>query len=136
RERDMRSRIRSALPGHVGHAGHMDEDVVGSELTALGERVESGTHAEGLNDVQGNREAKLATDLPGLLVAGDVDLAAHHHRKQLVLGREVLLLQPPGVAGIFQLVAPALEIAEDRTAARILERLDGGIRVLRRMVYL
>jgi len=90
-----------------------------------------------------NLEPELAPDLPGLLVVRKVDLAAHDHGDELVGRGEPLLLDADSVVRI--LVAGiaadnsgtrALEIAEGGTAPGIEQCLDGGVRVLGRVMDL
>ena len=47
-------------------AGHVDEQVVGPERASAGALVEGRAHAEGAEDVRGDRKAELAADRPGL----------------------------------------------------------------------
>jgi hypothetical protein len=84
------------------------------------------------------RKSQFAPDRPGLVEARQVDLAAHDHRDELVAGREPLALDAVGVGRILVAGdgARALEVAEGRAAARIHEALDGGVRVLGRVMDL
>src|SRR5206468_3198647 len=95
-------------------------------------------HAERGEDMRRNLKTELASDLPGVLVARKVDLAAHDQGDELVARGEPLLLDADRVVWIF--VAGhgprALEIAEGGAAARIHDALDRGVRVLGRVMDL
>jgi hypothetical protein len=126
----MRACVRRRLPRVVGHAGHVDEDVVGAEDALLRKFVEGGCHAEGRHHVQRDLQVELAPDLPHLLVALDIDLAAHDHAQKLVVGGEILLPDAARAAGMLLAFPPAFEIAEDAAAARVAQSLDGGVGML------
>ena len=81
---------------------------------------------------------ELASDLPGLLVARKVDLAAHDHGDELVARGEPLLLDADRVVRILVAgnASRALEIAEGGAAARIHDALDRGVGVLGRVMDL
>lgn len=75
-DRDLRASVLHALPARVGHPGHVDEQVVGSEpdvvvdaALALGEIVQDRADAERREDVRRNLETELAPDVPGLRVS-------------------------------------------------------------------
>src|SRR5262245_21720953 len=85
----------------------------------------------------------MAPDDPGPLVLRKVNLAAHDHSDELVSRGEPLLLDAERILRIFVAGvgadnggARALEIAEGGAAPGIDQGLDGGVRVLRRMVDL
>src|SRR5665213_2689984 len=113
----MAAGIAHHTPAIFAHAGHVDEDVVRAEHTVLAHLVERRDHAEYREHVQRDWDVQLATHLPGLLPAGDIDFAAHDEADELVVGGEVLLDQTARVERILQLVAPAFEIAEGGAAA-------------------
>ena len=135
-EGDMRAGVGGGLPADVAHAGHMDEEAVRAELSGARQRVEGRLHSECADDMQGDRQVQLAADFPRVLVARQIDLAAHEHAEQLVGRGKVLLADALGVAGIFRLLAPALEIAERRAAAGGAEPLDRRVGMFRRMMDL
>ena len=135
-EGDMRAGVGGGLPGHVAHAGHMDEEAIRAELSGRRQRVEGRLHSERADDMQGDRQAQFAPDLPRVLVARQIDLAAHEHAEQLVGRGEMLLADASRVAGIFRLLAPALEIAEYGPAAGRTESLDRRVGMFRRMMDL
>ena len=63
----------TALPGHVGHPGHVDEQVVRPDADVAveppvpcGELVEDRADAERRQDVRRDLQAELAPDRPGL----------------------------------------------------------------------
>jgi hypothetical protein len=113
-----RTGIGGIFPARLRHAGHVDEDVVFAELAGSAKLIEGLLHAEGADHMERDRKAELAADLPALFMAGQVDLAAHDHGDQLIVGGKMLRLDAPGVFRIFRIVAPALEIAEhDRRPA-------------------
>ena len=127
----MRASVGRRLPGHVAHARHMDEEAIGSEFPGFREFVEGRLHSESADHMQGDRQAEFAPDLPRLLIAWQVDLAAHEHAEQLVGRRKMLFTKARGVAGIFRLVAPTLEIAEYGAASGCMEPLDRGVGMFR-----
>jgi hypothetical protein len=86
--------------------------------------------------MQRDLQVELAPDLPHLLVALDIDLAAHDHAQKLVVGGEILLPDAARAAGMLLAVPPAFEIAEDAAAARVAQSLDGGVGMLGGMVDL
>ena len=135
-ERDMRAGVGRRLPRHIAHARHMDEKAVRAEFPGFRQFVEGRLHAESADDMQGDRQAELAADFPRLLIARQIDLAAHEHADELVGRREVLLADAPGVAGIFRLLAPALEIAEHGAPAGRAEPLDRGVGMFGRVMDL
>ncbi len=127
-------------PGHVGHPGHVDEQVVRPErqrtavaALALGEQVQGRADTERREDVRRNLKTELAPDQPGLLVMRKVYLAAHDHGHELVGRGEPLLLDADRVLRILvaRNAARALEIAEGGAASCIHEALDGGVGVRR-----
>ena len=131
----------------VRHAGHVDEQVVGSDpmLWSLppvprGEVVEDRADAERRQDVRRDLEAELAADRPGLAVGRlpEIDLAAHDHVDEFVARREPARLMRVASVGYWfpGNAAGAFEIAEHGAAAGIDQRLDGGIGVLRRVMDL
>ena len=68
-DRDLRAGVLDPLPAQVGHPGHVDEQVVGSEpdvvvdaARALGEIVQDRADAERREDVRRNLETELAPD--------------------------------------------------------------------------
>ena len=82
--------------------------------------------------------SELASDRPRRLEARQVDLAAHDHRHELVVGGEVLLLDAARVGRILIAghVAGALEVAEDGAASRVGHSLDRRVGVLGRVMDL
>ena len=132
----MGTRILSIFPAIVGHAGHMDEDVVLAEHARCAQFVERRLHPEGTDNMKGNRQIQLAPDLPGGFVTRHIYLATHDHGCQLVIGGKVLLLDACSVGGIFRAFAPTLEIAEDTAPPCIAQAFDRGVRVFRRVVNL
>ena len=136
RERDMHSRVGGRLPANLAHAGHMDEKAVRSEFSGFRQFVEGRLHSESADDMQSDRQAQFAADFPRLLIARQVDLAAHEHGEQLIGRSKVLLADALGVAGIFRLLAPALEIAEHRAPPGCAEPLDRGVGMFGRMMDL
>ena len=135
-EGDMCAGVGGGLPADVAHAGHMDEKAIRAELSGGRERVESRLHSKGADDMQGDRQVQFAPDFPRVLVARQIDLAAHEHAEQLVGRRKVPFADAFGVAGIFRLLAPALEIAEHCAAAGGAKSLDRRVGMFRRMVDL
>jgi hypothetical protein len=121
------------LPAHVGHPGHVDEQVVGAELVGRGERIEGRAHAEAADDVRHHLQPELAPEGPGRLEARQVDLAAHGHGQELVVGAEVLRLDAGGIRRILVAgdIARALEVAEHAAPPRVGQALDRGVGVLR-----
>ena len=70
--------VLDLLPAQVGHPGHVDEQVVGSDpdvvvdaARALGELVQDRADAERREDVRRDLEIELAPDRPGLLGMSD-----------------------------------------------------------------
>jgi hypothetical protein len=114
----------------------VDEKAILAELSGGRERVEGRLHSERADDMQSNRQVQLAPDSPRLLVARQIDLAAHEHAEQLIGRGKVLLADALGVAGIFRLLAPALEIAEHRAPAGCAEARDRGVGMFGRMMDL
>ena len=74
----------------------------GCAALAYRELVQDRTYPERREDVRGNLQTELAPDRPGLRVdrRPEVDLAAHHHRDELV----GLVFVPPGPSGGFTVV--------------------------------
>ena len=143
--RDLRASIVDRLPAHGGLPGHVDEQVVGSdgERSARwvgGEEVQDRGDAEWREDVRRDLQAELSPEGPGLCVGRcpKVDLTAHDHMAKLVSRREPLALDAGRILRI--LIAGngtgALEISEGESAPRVVERLDGGVRVLLRVLDL
>src|ERR1700675_4283475 len=142
------------LPALVGHPGHVDEQIVGTDLEVagrlavrpdaaepLGELIQDRADPEREQGVRRDLESELAPDGPGLLVdlRPKVDLAAHDHGNELVARGEPLPLDAERVLriGIVRGVASrAFEIAEGGAASRIEQGLDGGVRMLRRVMNL
>ena len=112
--------VLDLLPGEVGHAGHVDEqvvradaDVVVDAARACGEVVHDRANAERRQDMRRDLEVELAADRPGLGVrrVAQVDLAAHDHVDELIARGEPLLLDAGRVGGIafgLPAAAPAL----------------------------
>src|SRR6185369_12271380 len=123
-------------PGGVGHARHVDEQVVSAEADSAvaafpgGEVVEDRPDAEGRKNMRRHLQAELATDFPGVVGAlrAEIDLAAHDHVDELVAGGEPLLLDAPRVERILIAGNPAgaLEVAEGGAAPGVEQRLDRG----------
>ena len=114
----------------------MDEQIVRSQhlfLDQIGERL---GHAEAADDMRRDRDAKLASDGLGFVIARQIDLAAHDHGDKLVVGRKILLLDAPRVRRIIGFFATAFEISERGAATRIHDPLDGRVGMRRRMVDL
>jgi hypothetical protein len=128
--------VGGGLPAKVAYAGHVDEKAIRAESTRIRQRVESRLHSERRDDMRGDRQAELPADFPRLLVARQIDLAAHEHAEQLLGRRKVLLADALGVARIFRLLAPALEIAEHGASASGAQRLDRRVGMFRRMMDL
>src|SRR5450755_3114705 len=108
---------------------------------ALGQLVQDRSYPEWRQDVRRDLEAKLAPDRPGLLIdrSPEVDFAAHDHGHELVARGEPLPMDAERVLRISivrGIGAGALEIAEGGAAPRVKQRLDGGVRVLRRVMDL
>src|SRR6266581_4164118 len=86
-----------------------------------------------------NLEPELAPDVPGLLVARKVDLAAHDHADELVARAKPLLLHADRDLRI-RIVRVGRESARERVeggaALRIEERLDRGGGVVGRVMDL
>ena len=135
-DRNMRAGVGGGFPADIAHSGHVYENAVLAEFAGFGEFVESRLHSERGDDMERDREAKLAPNFPRALIAWQIDLAAHEHREQLVGRRKMLLANARGVARIFRLVAPALEVAEHRAPPGRSQPLDRGVGMLRRMVDL
>ena len=91
-ERHMGRPDRRALPGHVRHAGHVDEDVVLAELARSASSSKVGAHANVPNHMKARWAGRARGRSPRTLVAGQVDLAAHDNGEQLVVGKEKMLL--------------------------------------------
>src|SRR5207249_9848788 len=112
------------LPGGVGHAGHVYEQVVRPDVDVAiaarsgGEPLEGRPDAERRKDMRGDLQAELAPDAPrvvGALIA-QIHLAAHDHVHELIARREPLLLDAGRVEGI--LIA---RIRAENGGARALE---------------
>ena len=146
RQRDLRAGILDPLPAQVGHAGHVDEQVVRTEADVAvaarssGELVKNRPDAERREDMRRDLQAELAPDGPGLVGrrVAEVDLAAHDHVHELVARREPLLLDAGRIGRILVAgnAARALEVAERGAAPGVEQRLDRGVGVLRRVVDL
>ncbi len=153
-DRDLRAGVVDRLPAQVGHPGHMDEQVVGPDFEvagrlagwtgatlALGELVQDRANPERRQDVRRDLEFELAPDRPGLLVdlRPEIDLAAHDHGDELIGRGEPLLVDAERVLriGVVRRIGSgSLEIAEGGAASRIEQGLDGGVRMLRRVMNL
>src|SRR2546423_15689853 len=93
--------------------------------------------------MRGDLQPDLASDVPSLLVACQVHLAAHDQGDKLIRRGEPLVLDAVRVLRIFVVWvgaenrgARALEITEGGAAAGVEQRLNGGVRGLRRGVEL
>ncbi len=146
-ERDMRADVLHLLPGEIGHAGHVDEEVVRPDADIVlvaagagGEVVHDRANAERRQNVRGNLQVELPSQRPRLLGGrvAQIDLAAHHHGDELVVRREVAVSDAGRILRILVAgnAAGALEIAERRAAAGVEQRLHRRVRMLRRMVDL
>jgi hypothetical protein len=127
----VKKSVLGRLPARLGNAGHVDEQIVGAELPGRGELVERLAHPERAHHMRRDRQVELAADLPGPLVARQVDLSAHDHGDELVVGREILLLDACGVPRVPGLLAVAFEVAESGASPRVHEPLDRGVGMLR-----
>jgi hypothetical protein len=91
-DRDLRAFILHRLPAHIRHAGHVDEQVVGTNrgvagtALALGKLVKNRTDTERREDVCNDLQAELPPDRPRLLrsLRAEIDLTAHDHVDELV----------------------------------------------------
>ena len=101
RDRDLHALVLHLLPAEIRHAGHVDEQVVGSEPDVVvdaagagGEVVEDRADAERREDVCRDLKSELAPDRPCLGIGrlAEIDLAAHDHGDELVARGEPALL--------------------------------------------
>ena len=122
RDRYLRADLLDFRPGGVGHARHVDEQVVASDADVAvaadssSQLVESRPDAERRKDVRGDLEAEPPPDRPGQVgrLVVEVDLAAHDHMDQLVARGEPLRHQAAASVGYLlsglvpRMLAPAL----------------------------
>ena len=139
RNRNLGAAVLDPVPAGVRHAGHVDEQVVGSDPDVVvdaagtrGEVVQDRADAERRQDVRRDLDVELATDPPGLAVGRlpEIDLAAHDEaderigRQDARQARRILrILVPRNIAGAF-------EVAQHGAAAGIAKSLDDRIGVL------
>ncbi len=92
-DRHLRADVLDFLPGGVGHPGHVDEQVVCSNIDvvlvatlARRECVHDRADAERGEDMRSDLEVEIPPDRPGLLGRRipKIDLAAHDHMDKLV----------------------------------------------------
>ena len=131
RNRNVRAFVGDRLPGAVGHRGHVDENVARTDHVLFDQAGELRRDAEIPEHVRRDRQVEIAADLPGNVVSGPINLAAHHHGQELVGRGKILGADAFGVLRVSGLVAMPLEIAQDGTAAGIREPADRRIRVRR-----
>src|SRR6202041_1913638 len=110
-----------------------------------GERVQNRADAERRENMRRDLQTKLPPDGPGLVggCVAEIDLAAHDHVDEAVARqvarREPLLEDAWRVLRILVArnagaeITRALEIAEGGATAGVDQRLDGGVRVRRRV---
>src|SRR5215469_4478523 len=127
-DRDLCPLVLDRLPAIVGHPGHVDEEIVRSEpecptvaSLAFREQVQRRADAERREYMCRNLEVEVASDVPSVLVTGQVNLAAHYHGHELVGRGEPLLLDAGCVVRI--LVA---RIGAQDSGTRTLKITKGG----------
>ena len=119
----LRAGLGNLLPGSVGHPGHVHEQVVRADLDAAevagtvvnvggdaGELIEDRADPERRQDVRRDLQAELASEGPGRprRRVAQIDLAAHHHRDERIVGGEDIV---PEEGGTRRIPASAVDAA-------------------------